>query len=101
MKKLSATQIKVIQALAQGCALRSHRYLDGVKVFRLYLPDEKTETVRSSTMEVLERGRFIYSNHKFPAASYTLTDRGKEVAAALGLSIHGLSNIVHFDTRYD
>lgn len=97
--KLSATQIKVIQALAQGCALRSHRYLDGVKQFRLYESGEKVTTVRSNTMAVLERERLIYSNHKFPAASYTLTDRGKGVAAALGSSIHGLSNIVHFDTH--
>jgi hypothetical protein len=52
-------------------------------------------------MAVLEREWLIYSNHKFPTASYTLTDRGKEAAAALGSSIHGLSNIVHFDTRYD
>ncbi len=99
--KLSPTQLHVIRALAQGCALRSHRYLNGVKVFKLYLPDEKVETVRSSTMDVLERERLIYSNHKFPAAAYTLTVRGKEFAAAAGLTIHGLSNIVHFDTRYD
>ena len=52
-------------------------------------------------MAVLERERLIYSNHKFPAAAYTLTDRGKEFAAASGFTIHGLSNIVHFDTRYD
>jgi len=98
--KLSATQIKVIGALAQGCALRAHRYLDGVKLFKLYLPGDKVETVRSSTMAVLEREWLIYSNHKFPVASYTLTDRGKEFAAASGLTIHGLSNIVQFNTRY-
>ncbi len=99
--KLTPTQLHVIRALAQGCALRSHRYLNGVKQFRLYEPGEKVTTVRSNTMAALERERLIYSNHKFPAASYTLTDRGKEAAAALGSSIHGLSNIVHFDTRYD
>lgn len=99
--KLSPTQLHVIRALAQGCALRSHRFLDGEKVFKLYLPGERVETVRSSTVAVLERERLIYSNHKFPAAAYTLTDKGKEFAAASGLTIHGLSNIVHFDTRYD
>lgn len=52
-------------------------------------------------MDVLERERLIYSNHKFPAAAYTLTDRGKEFAAAAGFTIHGLSNIVQFDTRHD
>ena len=98
--KLSTTQIEVIQALAQGRALRSHRYLDGVKQFKLYGPGEKVVTLRSTTMAVLERERLIYSNHKFPAASYTLTDRGKEFAAAFGLAIHGLSGIVQFDTRY-
>ncbi len=87
--------------MAQGCALRSQRQIDGVKRFKLYLPDGSTLTIRFTTIGVLERERLIYSNHKFPAAAYTLTDRGKEVAAALGETIHGLSNIVQFDTRYN
>ncbi|MBP7998600.1 MAG: hypothetical protein KA314_07105 [Chloroflexi bacterium] len=98
---LTLTQARIIRGLAQGWPLKSHRYLNGVKVFKLYHPDGTKETVRRTTMAVLTRDWLIYSNHKFPAAAYTLTDKGKEVAAALGEPVQGLSNIVHFDTRWE
>ena len=94
--KLSPTQVTVIKKLARGWTLKSHRFLDGRKLYKLYSLDGSAETIRSSTVAVLKRKGLIYSNHKFPAAAYTLTNEGKTLAAAWGESVVGLSTIVQF-----
>ena len=81
--KLSEPQRRVLLALAEGCALKSHRYLDGRKVYRLHALDRPTETVHRASVDGLLKRRLIDSNKKFPAATCWLTEHGKELAAAL------------------
>ena len=42
--RLGAAEKAVLAALVQGSRLRSHRYLDGVKVYRLHRPEDDAET---------------------------------------------------------
>ncbi len=81
--KLSKIQARVLLALADGCALKSHRYLDGRKVYQLHPLDRPGETVRQATVACLVRHRLIDSNKKFPAATYWLTAQGRELATTL------------------
>ena len=83
MVQLSATQSKVLRALAAGSMLKSHRYLSGAKVHKLYSLDGTAETIRRSTVQCLSRHGLIESNKKFPVATYLLTDKGRTLAAGL------------------
>jgi uncharacterized protein YjhX (UPF0386 family) len=74
--KLSKPQQKLLQALAAGATLKSHRYLDGRKVAQLHPLDGPAETVRWSTVQTLIDRGLIDSNKKFPAATYLLTEQG-------------------------
>lgn len=80
---LSEPHKKILLALASGCALKSHRYLDGRKLYQLHPPDGRAETVEWSTVEALQERGLIDSNKKFPAATYWLTEKGKTVVAGL------------------
>lgn len=73
----------MLLALASGCALKSHRYLDGRKVYRLHALDRPAEMVRRATVDRLIKRRLIDSNKKFPAATFWLTDQGKELVTTL------------------
>jgi hypothetical protein len=81
--KLSPTQQKVLLALINGATLKSHRYLSGVKLYKLHALDGSSETVRRPTVECLRREGLIDSNKKFPAATYLLTEKGKNTAFGL------------------
>ena len=81
--KLSTAQSRVLLALAKGCSLKAHRYVDGVKIYQLHPLDSQVETLRRATVESLYNRRLIDSNKKFPAATYWLTEKGKELAATL------------------
>lgn len=78
--RLSAEARQMLQALAGGSFLKSHRYLDGSKVYRLHALDGQTRLVNRATVETLVRHGLVISNQKFPAATYMLTDRGRAVA---------------------
>jgi hypothetical protein len=80
---LSATQQQVLFALAAGQRLKSHRYLSGVKVFRLHPLDGPPQPVRRASVESLCNRGLIDSNKKFPAATYWLTEQGRRLVAAL------------------
>ncbi|MBI3360705.1 MAG: hypothetical protein HY023_06295 [Chloroflexi bacterium] len=81
--KPSIAQIRLLLALASGSVLKSHRYVDGSKVFQLHPLEGPALTVRRDTVERLVNGGLIDSNKKFPAATYWLTEKGKELAAEL------------------
>ena len=82
--RLSPTQQALLRALIQGATLKSHRYLDGRKVYKLHpLVDEAPQTIRRTTVDCLRRHGLIDSNKKFPAATYLLTEKGKAVALGL------------------
>jgi hypothetical protein len=73
----------VLQALVKGATLKSHRHLDGTKVYKLHPLDGPGETISRKTIESLRARKLIHSNQKFPAATYLLTEKGKVVAQAL------------------
>lgn len=83
MMKLSDTQQHVLLGLMQGATLKVHRYLDGTKSYKLHLLDGNVESVSSSTMDALKAKGLIDSNKKFPAATYLLTEQGRNVAENL------------------
>lgn len=81
--KLSKAHRQLLLALASGSILKSHRDVDGTKVYQLHPLDGPAETVKRATLESLSDHGLIDSNKKFPAATYWLTEKGKELAANL------------------
>jgi hypothetical protein len=82
--KLSQAEAKILTALLTGSTLKSHRYLDGTKVYQLHALDGPIEPVQQRIVESLQARGLIYSNQKFPAATYSLTEQGRELAALQG-----------------
>ena len=93
--KLSAAQIHVLHALASGCALKSHRHLDGRKEYRLHPLADAAVDVPVDVMTFLKDHGLIESNKKFPVASYILTEKGKTHVAQKDFA--GLSGVTHFN----
>jgi hypothetical protein len=77
MPKLSEAEINLLQAIAGGQTLKSHRYLDGSKVYQLHSPDGSIEAVTDQIVQALQAKHLIDDNKKFPAATYWLTEEGK------------------------
>lgn len=83
--ELTASEKRVMLAIAEGWTLKSHRYLDGRKEYRLHpLGEGEAESVAWETVEKLREQELIDSNKKFPAATYLLTDKGREVVDVSG-----------------
>lgn len=80
---LPPAQFELLQAIARGLTLKSHRDLEGRKEYRLHSPDGHVSSVAWDDVVALQSAGLIDSNKKFPAATYWLTDRGR---AQLGLS---------------
>ena len=74
---------RILLALAQGHALKSHRDVDGGKVYQLHSLDGPAETVARAAVEYLQDHGLIDSNKKFPAATFWLTERGKATLTKL------------------
>lgn len=84
---LTVAEKRVLLAIAEGWTLKSHRYLDGRKEYRLHPLDEaEAQTVSWKTVDALREKGLIDSNKKFPAATYLLTERGREVVEGSGFS---------------
>jgi hypothetical protein len=83
MTRLSRRQRRVLRALAEGWTLKSHRYLSGVKVCRLHALDGRSRIVPRRVVAALREKGLLFSNQKFPAATYLLTSRGRQAAARL------------------
>lgn len=83
MVKPSKPQAKILLALLAGSTLKSHRYLDGAKLFQLHPLAGPPEPVQKRTVDALQTHGLITSNQKFPAATYSLTEQGRAVAAKL------------------
>ena len=81
--KLSAAQAAILLSMAKGDILKSHRHLDGVKVHQLHRLDGSIAAVHRSTVEALSKRGLTGSNHKFPAATYWLTEQGQDAFAEL------------------
>jgi hypothetical protein len=80
---LTSAQVELLQAIATGLALKSHRDLEGHKEYRLHLPKGPSIIVAWEVVEELQSAGLIDSNKKFPSATYWLTDTGR---AHLGLT---------------
>ena len=82
--KLSSKQIKLLAALASGAVLKSHRDLEGHKVYRLHPLRGPATVLAPHMVDPLKRHKLIESNKKFPAATYILTDKGKQTVEEMG-----------------
>jgi len=81
--KLTKSRQHILLALFNGATLKTHRYLDGSKICQLHPLDGPPQTVQRATVDYLKEYGLIDSNKKFPAATYLLTARGREIAARL------------------
>lgn len=86
MMQLSAETAAVLVRLAQGDYLKSHRYLDGTKVFQLHALNGGTTDIPRQVVDVLLNNELVSSNQKFPAATYMLTAQGRQLAETLSAS---------------
>ncbi len=84
--RLSAQERDLLIMLAEGGALKAHRDLNGSKEHRLHQLDGIVHNVPARTVGKLRRRGLIASNKKFPAATYLLTDKGRQLAVELGQS---------------
>ena len=92
----SAVELALLQKIAAGFLLKSHRDLDGQKVYKLWSPAGPEEVVAYSVVQKLLSQKLITTNQKFPAATFLLTSKGKKL---LGLShTAGVSDVVNFDS---
>jgi hypothetical protein len=78
---LTKSQRNLLIALADGNFLKSHRYLDGTKVFQLHALDGQTNPAARQDVAALVDKGYVSSNQKFPAATYMLTEKGRAYAA--------------------
>jgi len=82
---VTPTQRHVLLSLAAGWTLKVHRTLDGDKQYLLHpLDDAPARDVSPGAVEALRSEGLVDSNKKFPAATYLLTDKGREAVVALG-----------------
>jgi hypothetical protein len=80
-RKLSAEQKAILIALAEGQTLKSHRNIEGDKVYTLHALDGITQSVAMTAVLDLRARRLIETNHKFPAATFLLTTAGTALVA--------------------
>lgn len=83
MMNLSQAETGVLRGLAAGGTLKVHRHLDGRKTVKLYPLDGPAEAVPRPVVERLKTRGLIDSNKKFPAATYLLTESGRQAAESL------------------
>ena len=74
---LTPAQAELLQALARGLTLKSHRDLEGHKEFRLHATGGQSTLVAWEDVEALQSAGLIDSNKKFPAATFWLTGAGR------------------------
>lgn len=72
----------LLQAMAQGQRLKDHRDIDGHKSFMLHRDDDSAAPVDEQDVQALVDAGLIDSNKKFPAATYWLTEQGRQVIVA-------------------
>ncbi len=89
--KLSVAHLRVLQAMAQGQLLKSHRDLEGHKIYRLHPLEGPPVPVDPAVVMYLWEHGLIDSNKKFPAATYWLTARARDVLAIEPLGVHSVN----------
>lgn len=81
--RLTRNQKRVLLALSDGWTLKSHRDLAGRKMCQLHPLDGPSKRIPRRVIAALGQQRLIHSNQKFPAATYLLTEKGREVVKGL------------------
>lgn len=76
---LSPVQKHILRSLLDGATLKSHRYLDGGKEYRLHPLCGDATQVPVHEVQGLEEQGLLLSNHKFPAATLYLSQQGRRV----------------------
>jgi hypothetical protein len=74
---LTPAQIELLQAIATGLTLKSHRDLEGRKEYRLHALAGPSTLLPWEDVEALQSAGLIDSNKKFPSATYWLTEAGR------------------------
>jgi len=73
---LSKRQKTVLAKIAAGETLKSHRHLDGRKVYLLHPLAGEPSPVAARTVQSLVQRGLLSSNQKFPVATFYLTPKG-------------------------
>jgi hypothetical protein len=81
--RLTPAHKQILQALGEGWVLKAHRDVEGVKWYRLYGLAGEELGIDAGDVGWLFRQKLIFTNHKFPANSYFLTDKGRQIAGIL------------------
>ena len=72
----SPSQTRLLHALLRGDTLKSHRYLDGGKEYRLHPLNDEAVGVPPQDVRLLEDRGLLLSNQKFPAATLIPVRKG-------------------------
>jgi len=88
MMKLAGAHWDVLLAMAEGCCLKSHRDLDGHKVYQLHPLAGPPIPVSPAIVAWLCDKGLIDSNKKFPVATYWLTAKACGVLAVEPVGVH-------------
>ena len=80
---LSGSQKKLLFAIADGDFLKAHRDVEGRKIYKLHPLTGEAVTIAPGDVEALGDHKLIDSNKKFPAATFWLTEKGKETVEEL------------------
>ncbi|HEY3418580.1 MAG TPA: hypothetical protein VGM23_17020 [Armatimonadota bacterium] len=81
--RLSDTHKRVLVAMAGPCFLKSHRDIEGNKMYKLHPLEGPEQIVPAGVVDALVEHGLIDSNKKFPAATYWLTEKGKALVVTL------------------
>jgi hypothetical protein len=79
---LSATQHRLLLAIANGSFLKAHRDLEGHKLYQLHPLQGEPQPMSGEDVQYLVDQGLIDSNKKFPAATFWLTEKGKAMLKA-------------------
>lgn len=82
-RQFGEVEKSVLVALLEGWTLKSHRTLDGQKIFQLHPLAGPPQHVDPAVVARLTSQGLLQSNQKFPAATYLLTDYGRGQASRL------------------
>jgi hypothetical protein len=80
---VNKAQKRILLAMARGHMIKSHRDLDGTKVFKIHAPSGQAEIIPSNLVHSLRENGWVDSNKKFPVATFWLTQAGRDLVRHL------------------
>ncbi|MEM7800082.1 MAG: hypothetical protein AAF633_12895 [Chloroflexota bacterium] len=97
--RVTQKERKLLEKIAAGGTLKSHRDINGIKKYVLYNRGHVEEAVSYNLVQALLRKNLLTTNQKVPAATFLLTTKGQK---ALGLDtddLKGIGGVVKFDSE--